>query len=209
VIMEIEGQLSDADLSVATLRRANLRGAYLSDADLRRANLSDADLRGADLRGADLRGATLRDADLRDATLRRANLRGADLSGADLRRANLSVADLRGASLRGAYLSDADVPAIEMIDSKILEAIGENPSNIPMGSWHTCETAHCRSGWAITLAGQKGKDLEKKIGPSAAGALIYAASRPGKPVPNFYASTEEAFADIKKCAEEEKAAIDN
>jgi hypothetical protein len=189
VIMEIEGQLRDADLSDADLRGASLRGATLRDADLRRANLSDADLRGADLRGADLRGATLRDADLRDATLRRANLRGADLS--------------------GAYLSDADVPAIEMIDSKILEAIGENPSNIPMGSWHTCETAHCRSGWAITLAGQKGKDLEKKIGPSAAGALIYAASRPGKPVPNFYASTEEAFADIKKCAEEEKAAIDN
>ena len=116
---------------------------------------------------------------------------------------------LSGANLSGANLSDADVSAIEMIDSKILEAIGENPSNIPMGSWHTCETAHCRSGWAITLAGQKGKDLEKKIGPSAAGALIYAASRPGKPVPNFYASTEEAFADIKKCAEEEKAAIDN
>lgn len=45
----------------------------------------------------------------------------------------------------------------------------------------------------------------KKYGPAAAGALIYAASRPGERIPNFYASNEEAMADIRECAARQAA----
>ncbi len=69
-----------------------------------------------------------------------------------------------------------------------------------MKSWHTCATTHCRAGWAITIAGEEGRFLESTYGPSAAGALIYAASRPNMPVPDFHCSDEEAMEDLRKCA---------
>jgi len=174
------------DPADAEASRADLSGADLSGADL-----SDAVLRGADLSAADLRGAALRDADLRGAVLR-----GADLSGADL-----SGADLSGADLRGAVLPP--VPVVPDIDKQILAAVTANPELFDMGSWHgeaSCGTAHCRAGWAITLAGEAGKKLEQEVGSACAGSLIYAASRPDKPIPNFYDTTENALADLKACA---------
>jgi hypothetical protein len=66
-----------------------------------------------------------------------------------------------------------------------------------MSDWHICETTHCRAGWAITLAGQAGLILQYIYGASAAGAMIYAASYPELPVPDFYCSDEEAMADMK------------
>jgi hypothetical protein len=145
-----------------------------------------AKARRADLLGADLRGADLRRADLRGAYLRGAYLRGADLSGADL----------RGADLRGAYLSDAEVPEIENIDATILAAI-EDGGSLEMGDWHTCDTTHCRGGWAIDLAGDAGYRLAQVIGTPAAAALIYAKSDPTRPVPNFYCSNKDALADLR------------
>ena len=71
-----------------------------------------------------------------------------------------------------------------------------------MGSWHACETTHCRGGWAVMLAGT-GRVLEACLGTAAAAALIHIASCPaleGK-VPDFYASDEDALADIKRLAE--------
>jgi hypothetical protein len=68
-----------------------------------------------------------------------------------------------------------------------------------MGSWHSCATTHCRAGWAITLAGEDGANLERQVGPSAAGALIYHAS--AGYVPDFHASNKDAMEDIKKRAE--------
>ena len=150
------------------------------------ANLCDANLRGANLRGANLRGASLSGADLRGASLIDANLRGASLSGADL----------RGASLRGG------IPKIENLHSKILAAI-EAGGSLEMHTWHTCETTHCRAGWAIQIAGEFGRGMEWAIGSSAAGALIFAVAYPDQEIPDFYASNEEAMADIKRCAEEE------
>jgi uncharacterized protein YjbI with pentapeptide repeats len=66
--------LSGADLSAASLRRANLQGADLSNAnlnlaDLTRANLSQANLTGASLSFTDFTGAVLDNAQLKDATL--------------------------------------------------------------------------------------------------------------------------------------------
>lgn len=157
-----------------SLHEANLRGAYLSRADLHEADLSEADLSEANLRGANLRGA------------------------------NLSEADLRGANLRGANLSGVDIPIVSNIDSKISAIVARGPEALKMDTWHTCSTTHCRAGWAIHLAGEAGYTLEKQIGGCAAGALIYAVSRPAKPVPDFYASNPDALASISNDALEEE-----
>ena len=127
----------------------------------------------------------------------RAVLRGAVLSDA-----NLSDANLRGAVLRGAVLRGADIPKVERLHTKMAEAI-ERGGALEMGSWHVCETTHCRAGWAIHIAGDAGKKLEDAVGSAAAGALIFAASYPDQRVPDFYASNETALADIKRCAAEE------
>ncbi|HXI72320.1 MAG TPA: pentapeptide repeat-containing protein, partial [Verrucomicrobiae bacterium] len=155
------------------------------DADLSGAVLSGAVLRDADLRGAVLSGAVLRDADLSDAVLS-----DADLSGAVLR-----DADLSGAVLSGAVLPY--IPKIDDLDGKILSAINTDGCSLNMRDWHTCETTHCRAGWAIHLSGAVGKTLESIYGPSVAGAFIYATCYPGMKIPNFTASNDEALADIK------------
>jgi hypothetical protein len=182
------------------VRWARKSGADLSGADQRRAVLSGADLSGADLSGADLSGAVLSDADLRGA-----DLRGADLSGAVLNGADLSDADLSG----------ADIPVVPHIDAAILASIEANKATgkngLEMGRWHGggcdetnwCNTTHCRAGYAICLAGKDGFALEAKVGSAAAGALIYAKSRPNKPVPDFYCDNENAMADIVACAAED------
>jgi uncharacterized protein YjbI with pentapeptide repeats len=180
----------DEALAIVAARVGGAR-ADLSGADLSGADLSDTDLRGADLRWADLRGADLRGADLRGA-----DLSGADLSGAILRDANLSGADLSGADLSGAQ-GLPYVPAVPDIDAAILAAIEREGRSLDMRTWHLCATTHCRAGWAIELAGPAGKALEEQLGPCAAGALIYAASRPGVRVPDFYTSNEDALADLR------------
>ena len=174
-----KANLSGVDLSEANLSEANLSEANLSEANLSEANLSGADLRGADLRGVDLSGA--------------------DLSWANLSEADLSGVDLSGANLRGADLSgvDLNIPVVENLENKILVAV-KSGDTLEMTSWHRCHTTHCRAGWAIHLAGASGYALEKRVGSSAAGALIYHASVGY--VPNFYASNAEAFADIQSHA---------
>jgi uncharacterized protein YjbI with pentapeptide repeats len=162
-----------------------------------KSNLSGADLSGADLLYADLSGAVLCGADLSDANLSGAVLRGADLSYADLRDANLGGVNLSGA------------PVIENIHQKIYAAASA-PNALRMESWHTCETTHCRAGWAVTLAGDDGRELEKRIGTDAAGALIYIASDPTlERVPSWYATNEDALADMKRLAELEAARTNN
>jgi uncharacterized protein YjbI with pentapeptide repeats len=131
-----------------------------------------------------------------------AYLGGADLRDADLRDAYLGGADLRDADLRDAYLGGAYIFKIKNIDAAILAAIEAPGNKLRMSSWHTCGTTHCRAGWAIHLAGDAGYKLEKVVGSAAAGALIYAASRPDKPVPDFLASDADALADLRACAAE-------
>jgi hypothetical protein len=211
--------------SRANLADACLAGADLTDADLADACLAGADLTDADLTDAYLAGADLTDADLTDADLTRANLTDADLAGAYLAGADLAGANLAGADLAGANYDPAksppppdgkpktpaeraarfralhpEVPAVEHLDRKILDAITSGGGSLDMSQWHTCETTHCRAGWAITLAGEKGKELEAQHGPYRAGAMIYRAST-GR-VPHLYATTERAMADIRKRAEE-------
>ena len=119
-------------------------------------------------------------------------------------------ADLTGADLRGAILRDArgfpDVPRIPCLDTAILAQIEVRNGLLEMSSWHTCATTHCRAGWAITLAGEAGKALEDAYGPAVAGALLYAAAYPDRPVPNFYASNDAALEDIRASAAREQGA---
>ena len=227
----VDAVKSCADLSGAYLVGAYLVGADLSGAYLSGADLSGADLRGADLRGAYLVGANLGDAYLRGADLGGAYLSGAYLSGADLRdyeRAPNGYARLKEGATAPSIVRDEkviaerrakwkcatsaeraakyrerhpEVPVVENLDRKILEVIESGKGQLEMGSWHTCETTHCRAGWAIHLAGEAGYALEHKLGDAQrAGSAIYRAST-GR-VPYFFDTNEGAFADIKKRAQE-------
>jgi len=174
-------------------------GVSLYRADLNEANLIGAALRGADMYEANLNEANLNGADLNEAILTWASLREADLREADLRRANLIGAKLRGADLRDA-MGLPDAPAIPQLESAILAAILAG-GELRMGDWHTCDTTHCRAGWAITLAGEAGAKLEREHGPAVAGALIYHASCGY--VPDFYADDGAALEDMRARAEGE------
>jgi hypothetical protein len=105
---------------------------------------------------------------------------------------------------------DMDAPyRVENIDRRVLDIIGQS-KGLNMTSWHGtdkcdadnwCGTTHCRAGAAICAAGQVGFDLEKKYGAERAGRMIYAVSRPDEALPNFFATTDAALADIKASAE--------
>ena len=88
--------LLNANLIVADLSGADLSNALLDNADLV-ADLSNADLSGASLLGADLSDGNLFSADLSDANLIGADLSRADLSDANLVGANLENANLSSA----------------------------------------------------------------------------------------------------------------
>jgi uncharacterized protein YjbI with pentapeptide repeats len=206
-----DADLADADLAGANLAGANLAGADLADADLAGANLAGANLADADLADADLAGANLAGANLAGANLAGADLAGADLAGADLAGAHLAGAHLAGAHLAGALKIDpSEIPVIPNIDDTILAAI-ESGGVLDMSDWHGeggwCGTTHCRAGWAIHLGGEKGKALQDKLGPNVAGTLIYEASRPGRPAPWFFDSTEGALADLRKCAKAQRGEL--
>ncbi|ANI91255.1 Uncharacterized protein in mobD 3'region [Dietzia timorensis] len=119
--------LSDANLSEASLMRVDLSGAALTSADLSGANLIGANLSGANLIGADLSGANLLNADLSGARLLIADLSGArlmsaDLSGARLKRADLVGARLVRANLIGADLSDARLKRADLSGARLSDA---------------------------------------------------------------------------------------
>jgi hypothetical protein len=74
-----------------------------------------------------------------------------------------------------------------------------------MESWHSCDTTHCRAGWVVHLAGDKGYALEKKTSTLFAAQQIYHASSEIRvSPPRFYESNKIALADIQRCAELEK-----
>jgi len=96
------------------------------------------------------------------------------------------------------------VPVIPNIHQAILTAV-EKPDALKMSDWHTCDTTHCRGGWVVTLAGEKGKKLEAASSTLFAAMQIYKASSPIRVSPvRFFESDAVAMADIKRCAAEEK-----
>jgi uncharacterized protein YjbI with pentapeptide repeats len=215
--------LAGAYLARADLARADLADAYLADAYLADADLARADLAGAYLAGAYLARAYLAGANLAGADLARAYLAGANLAGADLARADLAGAYLAGAKNipetngsesiqqapadrrarqqeRAARFRERfpDVPVVEHLDATIVALVESGQGKLDMSSWHTCETTHCRAGWAVQLAGEAGKELDSRFGTEDAGRRIYLAST-GR-VPWFFDSNEGALADMKEQA---------
>ena len=91
---------------------------------------------------------------------------------------------------------NAHVPIVDDLDQRMLGAVESGA--LDMATWH-CGTTHSRAGWAITFGGDAGKKLESLVGPETAGRLIYEAST-GRIAPDFYASNEDAIADIRRCA---------
>jgi hypothetical protein len=97
-------------------------------------------------------------------------------------------------------------PVVENIHQKVFEAASA-PHGLQMNTWHTCNTTHCRAGWVIHLAGERGYALEQKTGPVFAAMQIYNASSPDIPVApvRFFEDNQTALQDMKQCAEKEKA----
>jgi hypothetical protein len=94
---------------------------------------------------------------------------------------------------------------IEGIHGRILEAVSKEGA-LEMRTWHTCDTTHCRAGWVVTLAGDKGRELEEETSTCFAAMQIYKASSPIRVSPaRFYETNTAAMNDIKRCAEEESA----
>jgi hypothetical protein len=224
-----DANLAHANLADANLAHANLAHADLADADLAGANLADANLAHANLAHADLADADLADADLAHAYLADADLAGANLADANLADANLADArnvpsgteridppepyeripgdgmESRRRRAERYRRRHPNIPVVESLDSKILARVESGDGKLDMSQWHseTCNTTHCRAGWAIALAGEAGYALERERGSQAAGAAIYRAST-GR-VPHFFASNEAALEDIRRRAAEEAA----
>ncbi len=109
------------------------------------------------------------------------------------------------------------IPVIENIHQKILEAITAEGCQLRMDTWHAseelddkggyCGTTHCRAGWVVALAGADGRALELHTSTEFAAMQILHKSCQQVPVSpvRFYESDEIAMADIKRCAELEKA----
>ena len=92
------------------------------------------------------------------------------------------------------------IPVIDDIHAKIFAAASQ-PNALDMGTFHTCDTTHCRAGWAIHLAGEAGYALEDQTDSVFAAMQIYKASGYLISPVRFYDSDEEAMEDMKRLAE--------
>lgn len=93
----------------------------------------------------------------------------------------------------------SEVPVIKNIHQGVLKAI--NQGVLDMSKPHRGDTVHCRGGWVVHLAGEKGYALERETSTVGAAMLIYKASSPVKVAPGrFFETNEEARIDIEKCA---------
>jgi hypothetical protein len=70
-----------------------------------------------------------------------------------------------------------------------------------MGSWHVCDTTHCRAGWVIALAGEAGKALEDFHNAPLAAQLIYRESGYEINPCRFYDTNEAAMEDMRRLAD--------
>lgn len=88
------------------------------------------------------------------------------------------------------------IPRIKNLEGKILDAIGAE-GRLDMEYFHhlTCSSTHCVGGWAIHLAGKKGKALEFTIGSELAAAAIFWVN--AGYVPDFFTSEDNAINDLR------------
>jgi hypothetical protein len=141
---------------------------------------------------------------------------GDEPSGDEWRRARDSLARARARALdldlALALALDLDLAAllgprlqpIPQLDATILRVVEvDHRWGLEMGSYHNtgggCGTTHCRAGSAIVLH-PMGAELERVFGSWLAGAVIYRVSTGS--VPDFFASNEDAMADMRRAAAE-------
>ena len=124
-----------------------------------------------------------------------------------------TVEEWRAAAARTDYAARARSECWRRMGAKLVELLGEQlprfsnlhevisdritPATFDMAVWH-CGTTHCRAGHAIDAAGQAGYALERVFGPKLTASAIYLGNT--GMIPDFHASTDEALADIRRCA---------
>ena len=88
------------------------------------------------------------------------------------------------------------------LHQKVYESAAK-PEALVMATWHTCETTHCRAGWVVHIAGERGKALEAFFNTELAAMKIYDASCPSYIInpARFFDSDADALADMKRLAE--------
>jgi hypothetical protein len=92
------------------------------------------------------------------------------------------------------------IPRIESIHQAVYAAVSQ-PNALDMGSWHVCDTTHCRAGWVIALAGEAGKALEDFHNTPLAAQLIYRESGYEINPCRFYDTNEAAMEDMRRLAD--------
>lgn len=139
--------------------------------------------------------------------LRTRSMAGDEPSAEQWKLARANLADRVNLAYRADLVSDLVIllgdrlTAIPNLDAKILNAVEiEKKWTLEMGDWHgsnACGTTHCRGGSAVILH-PIGRELEAVFGNWLAADVIYQKST-GR-MPNFFASNEDAMADIRQSA---------
>ena len=77
---------------------------------------------------------------------------------------------------------------------------------LDMSRWHTCNSVHCRAGWAVHIAGGEGYELEKRTSTLFAAMQIFKKGSPKVPfkLMDFYADNETGMKSIQEAAQKEK-----
>ena len=112
----------------------------------------------------------------------------------NLRRSVFINCDLMGAKF------SFPIPVVPNLDRRIWDTISSGNGGLFGEMWHRFATTHCRGGWAITLAGNAGRQLEDLVGTSLAAYLIYRESRPGIAPPDFWVDDETLFSSLRQDA---------
>lgn len=96
-----------------------------------------------------------------------------------------------------------EIPKIKNIHKSVLDACRDEGA-LNMSDWHTCETTHCRAGWVVHLAADKGRKLEDQTSTQFAAMMIYKESSSIRVSPvRFFETNEVAMSDMERCANEE------
>jgi uncharacterized protein YjbI with pentapeptide repeats len=144
----------DPDLSGADLRGANLKGVDFRRTNLTKALLIGANLEKGDFRSADFRGANLHRAVLAFTDLWLGNFSGVNLSEAELRGAKLEI-NLTQANLAGANLSNARLDGAVLVEADLTNA------NLRGASLSTSKTFGMPPRYAnLSGANLRGADLQ-------------------------------------------------
>ena len=194
------------DIALAAFRELCEAGVGVSDVHVHALIDADIDLGGVTL--AELIGARV---DLSGLTLPELIGARVDLSGLtlpELIEARVDLDDSYAVDLEraGVDLSGLHVPDIHR---RVYDAVGEDGEHLNMGRWHSpCGTEHCRAGWAVTLAGEAGSELEAATDTALAAEWIYRISDPDMDRlpsrdyhPLWHADNTDALDDIRRRAD--------